>query len=102
MNEKVRMKMTLEELENAMDDESKQIGVTIAKLYRTAVTAMLTIPNMSLETEDISMYVNKEGITFHVGYPCRRRKYDDHEDYDDRVSSDEHESDEEEMIYDEL
>jgi len=97
------MEMTIKELENAMDEESKQIGLTIADLYRTAVTAMLTLPDMSLQTRDIHLSVNRDGITVHVGHPRRNRKCDDQNDCEEHDGFDGHEFDEEEgRIYDEL
>ena len=97
------MKMTIEELENAMDEESKQIGLTIADLYRTAVTAMLTLPDMSLQTREIHLSVNKDGITIHVGHPRKHGKCDDRKDCEEHDGYDGDEFDEEEgRIYDEL
>lgn len=78
----------------------KQIGLTIADLYRTAVTAMLTLPDMSLQTREIHLSVNKDGITIHVEHPRKYGKCDGHEEHN---GFDGDEFDEEEgRIYDEL
>ncbi len=84
--------MTMEELEKAMDQDAKRIGLTIAELYRTVTMAMGSLPNMELHTKLISLSVTDCGITVHVGPDCRGCA-DDADDADDNDDNDNYEED---------
>lgn len=102
MEQKMPEEMNIEELIEAMDEDAKRIGLTIADLYRTVTTAMAELPDMELHTAVISLSVNDCGITVHIGNPHRRRgEHDDFDDFDDDFDDD-LEDEEEGTIYDEF
>ncbi len=87
--------MTMEELEKAMDQDAKRIGLTIAELYRTVTMAMGSLPNMELHTKLISLSVTDCGITVRVGPDCRGCDEHDATDdnADDNADNDDYEED---------
>ena len=102
-NKKNPEEMNAEELIKAMDEDSARIGLVIADLYRTLVTAMKELPDMELHTEFICLSVNDDGISAFAGdrnhSDGRARSCDryDKDDYDRDFADDE-----EGMLYDEI
>ena len=90
--------MTIEELSKAIDEDSMNIGLAVAEIYKTVTAAAAHLPNMELHTETICLSVDDYGISVHVGRPVHRvncsgdEGFDDYDDFDD----------EEERIYDEI
>ena len=102
-NKKNPEEMSAEELVKAMDEDSARIGLVIADLYRTLVTAMKELPDMELHTEFICLSVNDDGISAFAG---DRHRCEGHERSGDCYDRDGYErdftDDEEGMIYDEI
>lgn len=102
-NKKNPEEMNAEELIKAMDEDSARIGLVIADLYRTLVTAMKELPDMELHTEFICLSVNDDGISAFAG---DRNHSDGRDRCSDCYNKDgftrDLADDEEGMIYDEI
>ena len=87
--------MTMAELGRAIDNDCRQIGLTVAGIYKALTMAAAKLPDMDLDTERISITVNEGGI--YVFVPLGQSDEDKDEDTEEYANGD---YEEEGLLYD--
>ena len=87
--------MSMAELGQAIDSDCKQIGLTVAGVYKALTMAAAKLPDMDLDTERISITVNEGGI--YVFVPLGQSDEDKDEDTEEYANGD---YEEEGLLYD--